>query len=80
MRAVAVLLLAFLSGCANQSATGRLPTVTGDQRGGRIPNGMANVPAAMSAARAHCSGFARKAEITQMQAPSEGGLIAFECH
>ena len=75
-------LLALVAGCAGtrEIADAPVPAVTGDQRGGKIPNGVNDTPAAMNAAIAHCAKFGKKAVITQMAAPSEGGLMAFECH
>ncbi len=82
---LAIAMLAVLGGCAGSGVGGPLAAgasasgVTGDQRGGRIPNGMADVPASMQAATDHCAKYGKKAQITQMAAPSEGGLIGFEC-
>jgi hypothetical protein len=75
-------LAATLAGCAGAGSigSGPVPGVTGDERGGRIPNGINDVPSSMTAARSHCARFNKKAQITQMQLASEGGLIAFECH
>jgi len=77
---------AVLAGCAGSGDTGNVsdanasvPGLTGDPRGGRIPNGINDVPSSMAAARSHCARFNKKAQITQMQLASEGGLIAFEC-
>lgn len=79
---IAIALCAALAGCAGAagtSGTGSL-SVTGDQRGGKIPNGMSDVPAANRAATAHCAQYNKKAMLTQMQTEKEGGLVAFECH
>jgi len=77
---------AMLAGCAGGGDTGAVsganasvPGVTGDERGGRIPNGINDVPSSMAAARSHCARFNKKAQVTQMQLASEGGLIAFDC-
>ena len=67
------------SGFFDASGSAAGVTVTGDERGGKIPNGVGN-PAAMNAVRTHCQQFGKKAYITQMNLPSEGGLLAFECH
>ena len=83
VRPVALLvLLGFVTaGCAGRTdvASGQGPTVIGDQRGGKIPRGVDDTPAAMNAAVAHCARFGKKAQLTQMEAPSQGGLMAFEC-
>ncbi len=78
--AAVVALLVLLSGCASTSETGPAPNVIGNQFGGKIPNGVSDTPAAMNAVVAHCAKFGKKGQITQMAAPSEGGLMAFECH
>lgn len=80
MRRVAIVLgsAALLAGCAGTGGTGSL-NVTGDELGGRIPNGMSDVPAAMNAATAHCAKYNKKAGLTQMQTQNEGGLVAFVC-
>jgi hypothetical protein len=77
---------AALAGCAGGSdigavsgANAAVSGVSGDERGGRIPNGMNDVPGSMTAARSHCARFNKKAQITQMQTAAEGGLVAFEC-
>jgi hypothetical protein len=78
--AIALALTASLAGCAGTASpgTGSL-SATGDQLGGKIPNGMSDVPAAMSAATAHCAKYGKKAMLTQMATQAEGGLVAFEC-
>ncbi len=76
---MALSLAVLLAGCAGTADTGGL-SVTGDQLGGKIPNGMSDVPAAMRAATAHCAQFNKKAMLTQMQTQKQGGLVAFECH
>ena len=72
--------LSLVAGCAGQSGTGARLDVTGDERGGKIPNGAANMAAAMNTVRTHCEPFGKKGYITQMKLPAEGGLITFECH
>ena len=84
MRSVAFVLSlsVLLAGCAGTAGTlntGGL-SATGDQNGGRIPNGMNDVPAAEHAATAHCAQFHKKAMLTVMQTQEQGGLVAFECH
>jgi hypothetical protein len=79
--AAVVALVALLTGCAGQSevAGTTTPAVTGNQSGGKIPGGVNDMPASMAAASAHCMKFNKKAQITQMAAPSEGAMMAFEC-
>ena len=80
MRIVATcVVLILIAGCASPGGTAAGLSVTGDERGGKIPNGVGN-PAAMNAVRTHCQQFGKKGYITQMNLPSEGGLLAFECH
>jgi hypothetical protein len=82
---IAMALCVSLAGCAGAagtpgtSETGGL-SATGDQRGGKIPNGISDVPAANRAATAHCAQYNKRAMLTQMQTEKEGGLVAFECH
>jgi hypothetical protein len=54
--------------------------VSGNEQGGKVPYTEGGVQAAGDAARAHCSQFGKKAQITQMQ-PAEGGggTIGFQC-
>jgi hypothetical protein len=83
-RAAAFAIPAFIAaGCASPTAdlssSGSTAAVVGDQRGGRIERGVDNTPAAMQAAIAHCAQFGKKAQLTRMDAPSLGGLMAFEC-
>jgi predicted small secreted protein len=86
MKIVAVAALAALSllltGCAgsgNVAGSGPdLPSI-GDQKGGRIPDGYNNVPAAMNTAREHCTKYSKKAVVTEMNPPSAGGAVVFQC-
>jgi hypothetical protein len=81
MRILTILtVLAWLAGCANQSPSGPTLAAAGDERGGTIPNGAANMAASMNTVRAHCEQFGKKGFIVQMKLPAEGGLITFECH
>jgi hypothetical protein len=67
-----------LAGCAGSSAT--LSSVTGNEQGGKVPYAEGGMPAAMDAAKAHCSQFSKKAQITQMSPAAEaGGVIGFQC-
>ena len=77
--AVITALLALLAGCAGQGGIGGDVNVIGDQSGGKIPDGVSRAQASTDAARAHCAKFNKKTFITHWVAPSEGGLIAFEC-
>ena len=80
MRLMAIcIVLTFVAGCASSGGTAAGLSVTGDERGGKIPNVVGNVPAAMAAVRTHCDQFGKKGFITQMNLPAEGGLLAFEC-
>ena len=87
MKVAAIAALAMsMAGCAGQgaigtgaSAVGTSPTVTGNEKGGKIPYGEKDLPAAMAATRTHCASFGKKAFMTQMVPASEGGLIGFEC-
>ena len=80
MKIVAVFaLLILLSACAGTSETGPAPNVIGNQFGGKIPNGVNDTQAAMNAVVTHCAKFGKKGQITQMAAPSEGGLLVFQC-
>ena len=78
--AAGVALVLLLSACAGASDTGPAANVIGNQFGGRIPNGVSDMSASMNAVVAHCAKFGKKGQITQMAAPSGGGLLAFECH
>jgi hypothetical protein len=83
MKIVAVAALAaLLAGCAgsgNVAGSGPdLPSI-GDQKGGRIPDGYNNVPAAMNTAREHCTKYNKKAVVTEMNPPSAGGAVVFQC-
>jgi len=81
MRIVAIcIVLTWIAGCASSPSGTAGMNVTGDERGGKIPNGVGNMPASMSIVRTHCEQFGKKGFITQMKLPAEGGLITFECH
>jgi hypothetical protein len=86
MKIVAIAALAaltpLLAGCAgtgNIAGSGPDLPYTGDQKGGRIPEGFNNVPAAMNTARAHCAKYNKKAVVTEMNPASAGGVVAFQC-
>ena len=70
--------VAALAGCAGSGGT--LPTVTGNEQGGKVPYAEGSMPAAMDAAKAHCSQFNKKAQMTQMSPAAEGGgTVGFQC-
>ena len=86
--AVALALAVLLTGCASTGGTGALTvtggtgalTVTGgNEQGGKIPNGMSDVPSAINAATAHCAQYNKKAALTVMQTQAQGGGVAFIC-
>jgi hypothetical protein len=80
VRSIAMLTAAAiaLAGCAGSSAI--LPSVTGNEQGGKVPYAEGSMPAAMDAAKAHCSQFNKKAQMTQMSPAAEGGgIVGFQC-
>src|SRR4030088_2399182 len=86
MKIVAVAALAvltsLLAGCAGSgNIAGSAPHLPccGDQKGGRIPDGYNNVPAAMNTAREHCAKYNKKAVVTEMNPASAGGAVVFQC-
>ncbi|MGZ3410869.1 MAG: hypothetical protein ACXWKC_17120 [Xanthobacteraceae bacterium] len=81
-----VALSGLLAACASGGAGGGLaggdPNVVGDEKGGRITGGVGEggtTAASMRAVTAHCAKFGKKAFVTQMESPAQGGLIAFVC-
>ncbi len=67
-----------LAGCTG--STGTLPSVTGNEQGGKVPYAEGAIPAAMDAAKAHCGQVNKKAQITQMSPAAEGGgVVGFQC-
>ena len=56
-------------------------SITGDEKGGKVAGGVkeGGTQQAMSAVTAHCAQYNKKAFITQMEAPAQGGLMAFVC-
>jgi|HubBroStandDraft_6_1064221.scaffolds.fasta_scaffold1036609_2 hypothetical protein len=76
---LAVLAVA-MAGCAGSSESGNAASVTGNEQGGKVPYSEGGMPAAMDAAKAHCSQFGKKAQIIQMSPAAEGGgTIGFQC-
>jgi hypothetical protein len=56
-------------------------SITGDEKGGKVTGGVkeGSTQQAMAAVTAHCAQYNKKAFITQMEAPAQGGLMAFVC-
>jgi hypothetical protein len=82
LKVIFVLALAVLpAACAGSSQTGSASGVTGNEQGGNVPYSEGGMQAAGDAARAHCSQFGKKAQITQMQPATEGGggTLGFQC-
>jgi hypothetical protein len=72
-------LLAGCAGSGNIASPGQALPSIGDQKGGRIPDGYNNVPAAMNTAREHCAKYSKKAVVTEMNPASAGGSVVFQC-
>jgi hypothetical protein len=54
--------------------------VAGNEAGGKLPYAEGQMPAAMSAAQAHCGKFGKKAQIIKMTPGAQGGgEIGFDC-
>ena len=55
--------------------------IAGDEKGGKVVGGVkeGGTQQAMAAVTAHCAQYNKKAFITQMEAPAQGGLMAFVC-
>ena len=68
------------AGCAGSGGSASPASVTGNEQGGRVPYAEGGMQAAGEAAKAHCSQFGKKAQITQMSPAEEGGgVIGFQC-
>ena len=83
-RFIVFALALLLAGCAGSGSVDSVGgagglKVIGDERGGSIPNGMSDVPAAMRMATAYCAKYNKRAGLTKMQTEKEGGLVAFDC-
>jgi hypothetical protein len=83
--AIAALLLV-LGGCASSRDGGSSSAqavsnsgLVGDEKGGKIPDGVAHSNNAFAAATAHCKNYGKKAFITKWDSPSDRGAIVFEC-
>jgi hypothetical protein len=76
-------LILLLAGCAGSNpttpATADTSSIVGDEKGGRIANGVSNLPASNAAMRAFCAQYSKRAFITQMAPADEGGLLVFQC-
>jgi hypothetical protein len=61
--------------------TGGSGMIAGDEKGGKVVGGVkeGGTQQAMAAVTAHCAQYNKKAFITQMEAPAQGGLMAFVC-
>lgn len=81
---IAALGSACLAGCSSSGGGERISgelSVTGDEKGGKIPGGVggANTSAAMQLVTAHCAKYGRKGVIIRMDLPAEGGMMTFQC-
>jgi hypothetical protein len=81
LSAILIALAPLPMGCAGSAQMGGAPAVSGNEQGGKVPYAEGGMQAAGDAARAHCSQFGKKAQITQMQPAQEGGggTIGFQC-
>lgn len=77
-----------LAGCAGGQSAGTGPVaavggggadVTGNERGGRIANALANSNSAYASATSHCQSYGKRAFITKWDPPNDRGAIIFEC-
>jgi hypothetical protein len=86
-RCLAILALAavlpLIAACetTGTSAIGGGATIAGDEKGGKVVGGVkeGGTQQAMAAVTAHCAQYNKKAFLTQMEAPAQGGLMAFTC-
>jgi hypothetical protein len=78
---VGVALTVLLAGCAGSTGGGSsAANVAGNEAGGKLPYAEGQMPAAMSAAQAHCGKFGKKAQIIKMTPGAQGGgEIGFDC-
>jgi hypothetical protein len=80
MRIVAsAALMTLLTGCTGPAAINAGADVVGNELGGKLSYAEGQMPAAMSAAQAHCAKFGKKAQVTRLVPGSQGGEIGFEC-
>jgi hypothetical protein len=82
VRRLAIAALApLLVACASTGIGSGDPSVVGDEKGGKIAGGVSegNTAAAMRSVTAHCAQYGKKAFITQMESPAQGGLMVFVC-
>jgi hypothetical protein len=80
MKAVglSLILMTLVTGCATNTVTDT-SSVTGDERGGRLPYAEGQVAAAIKVMQAHCAKFGKNGRILRMIPANEGGEIGFEC-
>lgn len=78
---VVVAFAVLLAGCAGSTGgTDSGGGVAGNESGGKLPYAEGQMPAAMSAAQAHCGKFGKKAQIIKMTPGAQGGgEIGFDC-
>jgi hypothetical protein len=77
-----LVLISLLAGCATDTSavTGtETNSVTGDERGGKLPYAEGKVPAAVKAMQAYCAKFGKNGRIIRMVPANDGGEIGFEC-
>ena len=76
-----VALTVLLAGCAGSTGgTDSGAGIAGNEAGGKLPYAEGQMPAAMSAAQAHCGKFGKKAQIIKMTPGAQsGGEITFDC-
>jgi predicted small secreted protein len=79
--ATMTLLACQLAACASAGGIGSDVQIAGDEKGGKIVGGVreGGTRPAMTAVTAHCVKYNKKAFVTQMEAPAQGGALAFVC-
>ena len=79
--AALAILVCQLAACAGAGGLGSDVQIAGDEKGGKVVGGVreGGTRPAMAAVTAHCVKYNRKAFITQMEAPAQGGALAFVC-
>ena len=82
--AVIIAISLLTTACAGTGTGGGLgsdSTIAGDEKGGKLVGGLkeGGTPAAMSSVTAHCAKYNKKAFVTQMESPAQGGALAFVC-
>jgi hypothetical protein len=77
---VVIALTVPLAACAGSTGGGPASEIAGNESGGKLPYAEGQMPAAMSAAQAHCGRFGKKAQIIKMTPGAQGGgEIGFDC-